>query len=101
MVVSHHVVAGDPNSPPSEEQSALLTAEPSLQPPSLHFLRQGFTKLSRLTRDLDSLTLAYQVALPNHTQEISVILTTWQPDPEFKVSLQCMSNCLSHCPSAS
>jgi hypothetical protein len=33
MVVSHHVVAGDPNSPPSEEQSALLTAEPSLQPP--------------------------------------------------------------------
>ena len=31
MVVSHHVVAGNPG--PSEEQSVPLTAEPSLQPP--------------------------------------------------------------------
>jgi hypothetical protein len=31
MVVNHHVVAGDLNSGPLEEQSVLLTAEPSLQ----------------------------------------------------------------------
>ncbi|EDL81362.1 rCG31059, isoform CRA_b [Rattus norvegicus] len=30
MVVSHHVVAGELNSEPLEEQSVLLTAEPSL-----------------------------------------------------------------------
>jgi hypothetical protein len=38
MVVSHHVVAGILNSGPSEEQSVLLTTEPSLQPPSPLFL---------------------------------------------------------------
>jgi hypothetical protein len=32
MVVSHHVVAGILNSGPLEEQSVLLTAEPSHQP---------------------------------------------------------------------
>ena len=39
MVVSHHVVAG--NSGPLEEQSMLLTAEPSPQPLSSVFYSQG------------------------------------------------------------
>jgi hypothetical protein len=53
MVVSHHVVAGcepqcgcwDLNSGPSEEQSVLLTTEPSLQPPPFFFgfSKQGFS----------------------------------------------------------
>jgi hypothetical protein len=32
MAVNHHVVAGNLNSGPLEEQPVLLTAEPSLQP---------------------------------------------------------------------
>ncbi len=32
MVVSHHVIAGNLNSETSQEQSVLLTTEPSLQP---------------------------------------------------------------------
>jgi hypothetical protein len=35
MVVSHHVVAGNWTQDLSEEQSELLTAEPSLQPPTI------------------------------------------------------------------
>jgi hypothetical protein len=39
MIVSHHVVAGiwDLNSGPLEEQSVLLTAEPSHQPNDFFF----------------------------------------------------------------
>jgi hypothetical protein len=38
------VVAGDLNSGPLEEQSVLLTTEPSLQPPVL-FLNKSFISL--------------------------------------------------------
>jgi hypothetical protein len=43
MVVSHHVIAGELNSGPLEEQSVLLATEPSLQPERVsYFVRQSF-----------------------------------------------------------
>jgi hypothetical protein len=46
MVVSHHVVAGELNSGPLEEQSVLLTAEPSLQPGSMLFMNRNSTPMT-------------------------------------------------------
>jgi hypothetical protein len=51
MVVSHHVVAGNCNSEPLEEQSVLLTTESSLQPDTcfLYMITNFFLPLDNKT----------------------------------------------------
>jgi hypothetical protein len=51
MVVSQHVVVGDLNSGPLEEQLVLLTTEPSFQPYFLT-LKKAFNHIHKINKEI-------------------------------------------------